>query len=396
MSQYDLVIVGAGTMGLFTGYNLAKDSAKVLMIDAFNPPHNFGSHHGETRITRQAIGEGLQYVPLAKYAYQVWNELQAETHEHIFLKTGVISFGGPKSKFVGNAKRGADEYGIDYEYFENGLELTKRWPDFQVPEDYIGLLEPDAGVVFPENILRNIRDKATTLGAELVVNSPVMEIQINENDVEVRTSSMSFTADKLIVTAGAYSNKIFSQIGLEHVRLEPTRRTVGWFYSDEHYYKADVFPGFFGDTEVGIYYGFPSINGEGVKVGRYFDMGHYEPEFIIKEFGAYEHDQTDLEEFLDEYMPKANKRFNRGAVCMFTNTSDENFILDQHPEHDHVIIGAGFSGHGFKFSPTIGRILADLAQKGETDFDISSFSIEREALNHLFSETMGSDHFSYD
>ena len=391
MTKYDVIVAGAGAMGMSAGYFLAKEGKKVLMIDAFDPPHTSGSHHGDTRIMRHANGEGIQYVPLALRSQEIWNYLQAQTNDPIFMKTGVISFGLPDSKFVDHALEGAQKYNIEHEYFEDGPSFHDRWADLQFEDKIHGVYEPHAGILFPENIIRTFKRLALDEGAELKVHEPVEEITILDQSVLIKTNKKAYTADQVIVAAGAYNNKLFAQMDL-NIKLEPSRRTIGWFDADETHYGADVFPGFFGETHHGVYYGFPSVLGTGVKIGKFYDIGNVEPEYMETVFNGYSHDEKDLRDFLNEHMPNATGNLNKGAVCMFTNTSDEDFVIDKHPQHDHIVLAAGFSGHGFKHSAAIGEILAQLAIKGESEIDISAFSAKREALNYLFSEK-GPSHF---
>lgn len=378
-NHYEVIVVGAGSMGMSAGYFLAKEGHDVLLIDAFDPPHDQGSHSGDTRIIRHANGEGLEYIPIALRSQEIWDELQANSNEQIFIKTGVLSFGDPTSDFVKIGLEGAEKYDIEVEYFENGQAFQEQWPDLQLPDDFHGFLEPNAGVLSTENAIRNFRRLALEHGAELSTSNPVLDLDVEEDKVTVTTKNDTYTADKIIISAGAYNNKLLPKVGLD-LKLAPTRRVVGWFEPDENLYSSDAFPSFFGDTPVGVYYGFPSIGGTGVKIGKYYQDDVLEPEFINRDFGAYDRDEGSLREFLEAYMPKSAGRLTHGAVCMFTNTKDEDFIVDLHPEHSNVAIAAGFSGHGFKHSSAIGEILKDLVTTGETEFDISSFSAQREAV----------------
>ena len=391
MKKYDVIVVGAGTMGMITGYELAKQGKSVMMIDAYDPPHSQGSHFGDTRINRHANGEGIEFVPLALRSQEVWDELQAETNEHVFMKTGVLSFGGPSSKFVEIAIEGAEKYNLESEFFETGSALRERWPDLDFEEEIRGFYEPNAGILFPENILRLYKKKAKEAGAHLIVNTPVTKIDVKEDSVTVYADREEFNADKLVLTAGAYTNKFLKDLDLDII-LEPARRTIAWFDSEEELYGSDVFPGFFGETHNGVYYGFPSIHGQGVKIGKYYDGGVSEPEYINREFNGLEHDEVDLRRFLEAHMPKAAGQLNKAAVCIFTNTSDETFVIDKHPKHDHIVIGAGFSGHGFKHAPAVAEMLSQLLLRGETEIDRTAFSIEREALKKRMTDT-GPEHF---
>lgn len=379
MTHYDVIVVGAGSMGMAAGYFLAKQGVKTLLVDAFDPPHTQGSHNGDTRLIRHAVGEGAEYVPLVLRAQEIWDSLQEMTHDQIFMKTGVVSFGGPDAEFIQKGLEGRDKYGIDVKYFENGEALRNRFPDLNVSNNTHGFLEPNAGVLFPENAILAFRRLAIEEGAELSIDNPVTNLDITEDSVTVETREDTFTADKLLVSAGAYSNKLLPQLGLD-LELKPSRRSIAWFDADEDYYSSDVFPGFVGVSSNGNFYGFPSIGGSGVKIGKHYVGDHSEPEFINKEFGSYPKDESLLRGFLDEYMPKAGGYLKRGEVCMYTLTEDRNFVIDLHPDYSNVAIAAGFSGHGYKYASAVGEVLAQLLTEGKTDLDISIFSAQRDAV----------------
>lgn len=376
--HYDVVVVGAGSMGMAAGYYLAKQGVNTLMIDAFDPPHEKGSHTGATRLIRHACGEGYDYVPLALRAQKLWDDLQETTNERIFTKTGVVTFGPSESLFVQTAINGGHEYELNIETL-SADEINERWPGITVPDGQIGCYEPDAGVLFSENCIRAFKRLALDAGAELKTNSPVMNIDVFEDSVKVDTNGESFTADKLIITGGAWNKKILDDLDLQ-IRIQPSRQTIAWFDSDDVLYKSDGFPGFFADVPTGVYYGFPSIDGTGLKIGRYDNGDNIDPSYYNDEFGAYEKDEKDICGFLDEYMKQANGSINVGKTCMFTNTPDENFVIDTHPEHDHIAIAAGFSGHGYKFSSAVGEVLSELVTNGETKQDISLFKATRPSL----------------
>lgn len=376
--HYEVIVVGAGSMGMAAGYYLAEQGVKTLMIDAFDPPHENGSHAGQTRLIRHACGEGLEYVPLALRAQELWNDLQAKTNERIFMKTGVVTYGPAESLFVQTAIEGGHKYKLNYESL-SADEINARWPGIKVPDGQIGCYEPEAGMLFSENSIRMFRRLALEKGAELKVHSPVTNIDIHEDSVKVDTAKESFTADKLIISGGAWNKKILEDLDMK-INIQPSRQTIAWFDSDDELYKADSFPGFFADVPTGVYYGFPSIDSGGFKIGRYDNGDDIDPAYYNKEFGTYEKDELDIRGFMSQYMEKANGSLNVGKTCLFTNTPDENFIIDKHPKHDHVAIAAGFSGHGYKFSSAVGEVLSELVTVGETKQDISLFRATRPSL----------------
>ncbi|QQK77245.1 N-methyl-L-tryptophan oxidase [Salicibibacter cibarius] len=377
-TDYDVIVVGAGSMGMAASYYLTRQGAKTLMIDAFDPPHANGSHHGETRIIRHAYGEGREYVPLAIRAQTLWDELQEEADETIFEKTGVLGFGPEGSAFIDEAIASSKEYSLSLDLLDAD-EINERWPGIQLPKGYKGCFEPESGVLYSENCIRAYRQLAEKNNATLLTNTPVMNIETYEDGVSVHTENGTFTSKKLVISAGAWNGKILSNLGLD-LPLQPTRQTVTWFDSDPSLYDAGAFPSFFVDMPMGVYYGFPGLDDYGLKIGR-FDVGQKtEPAYVNREYGIFPNDEGDVREFLETYMPEAAGKLNHGRACIFTRTPDEHFIVDLHPQHSHIAIAAGFSGHGFKFASVIGEILSQLALDGHTEHDISIFSLSRPEL----------------
>ncbi|HSI66386.1 MAG TPA: N-methyl-L-tryptophan oxidase [Planococcus sp. (in: firmicutes)] len=371
---YDVAIIGAGTMGMAAGAFLAQQHVKTVLIDAFDPPHTHGSHHGDTRIIRHAYGEGRHYVTLVKRAQQLWEELEKQTGSKIFERTGVLGLGPKESPFLQETMASAQKYGLQLEIM-SGIEVKERWPGFSVPDHFIGCFEAESGLIYSENAIQAYKKLAIEHGAQLVTNTPVQHIDVNDpNGVKISTEHATLYAKKVIVTAGAWAAKLLPDLALP---IEPTRKAVGWFEAPDDLYGADNFPSFFVEDEHRMFYGFPSMNGTGLKIGR-TDGGHaIDPNLQTQNFGLYETDEGDLRHALATYMPDANGKLNQGKTCLYTLSSDRHFIVDFHPENRDVILACGFSGHGFKFGSVMGEVLSQLAIKGQSEFDLSIFSLKR-------------------
>lgn len=373
--DYDVIIVGAGSMGMAAGYYLARDGKRVLLLDAHDPPHTEGSHHGETRIIRHAYGEGESYVAMALRAQVLWNELQNLSEEELFINTGVLTVARPESKFMQNVLRSAEAYGLNVEQLA-AEEINFRWNGFKVPEGYIGCHELESGVLMSENCIRAFKVQALKHGAILKVNTPVTAISAFDKHVEVAAGAESFTADSLIVTPGAAARKLLPMIGLS-LPLEELRTSFSWFETDERIYSAAGFPAYLFELPAEMYYGFPSINGTGVKIGRHDGGRLRNMQKPPEAFGTYEQDQQDVAGFAERCLPKVGKH-HLGKTCTYTNTPDGDFIIDQHPDYPHIVLACGFSGHGFKFSSAVGEILSELVTGDrESVLDIRPFSIHR-------------------
>lgn len=374
--NFETIIVGAGSMGMAAGFYLASQGKKVLLIDAYDPPHTEGSHHGETRIIRHAYGEGENYVPMALRAQELWMELETQSQENIFLQTGVLNVGAPDSPYMTNVMKSAETYSLPVEIL-TAKKMNEKWAGFHFTDDFIGCFEKNSGVLMVENCVRGFRELAEKNGATLKTNTNVKSITATESSVKVETDNETFTGKKLIVTAGRGTGPILSTLGLE-LPLQPTRKTFSWFDSDEDVYRAGKFPAFavnYPNSDE-LYYGFPSIDGAGVKIGRHDEGQPVDPNEELSDFGTFPEDEQDVKGFAERFMSN-EMPLKYGKTCVYTNTPDSDFIIDRHPKLKNVLFACGFSGHGFKFASAVGEILSQLAIDGKTEMDISNFSMDR-------------------
>lgn len=376
--MYDVVIVGAGSMGAAAGYFLAAKGLKTLMLDSFQPPHDRGSHHGDTRIIRHAYGEDRRYVPFALRAQKLWEELQETTGQTLFYRTGHLNAGPSNSKFLQELASSSIEFSLPLEKLTSS-EVEKRWPGITLPDNYAGFFEPTSGALKSELCVEAYLKLAVSEGATLRTDSRVRDVRVLPDGVSVHTDSDVFHANACVICAGAWAGKLLSSVGV-NVPLTPTRKTIAWFDVDEKQFGSDVFPTFLVEQPDSMFYGFPSIGGAGLKVGRHDGGQPVRPDGPIPGFGSYPEDAGDLTSFLARYMPGTEQNLKHGKVCMYTMTPDENFIIDLHPEYSHVAFAAGFSGHGFKFSSAVGQSLSQLIVSGRSELDLSLFSCRRGSL----------------
>lgn len=373
-SIFDVAVIGAGTMGMAAGAFLAKQQVKTLLIDAYDPPHNHGSHHGGTRMIRHAYGEGRQYVSLVQRAQQLWTELEEDSGYKIFEKTGVLGLGPEDSVFLHETIEAAKKYNLPLKVL-SANEITEKWPEIQLPEHYIGCLETESGLVYSEKAIQAYKEIALKNGAKLVTNSPVLQIEMNdENEIKIITANEEFLAKKIIVTVGAWASKLLPNLKLP---IQPVRKVVSWFETPKDKFDIGHFPSFYVDDVNKMFYGFPNIDGAGIKLGRTDGGQPIDPDKHSQNYGAYESDEGELRDFLQTYLPEANGKLVEGRTCLMTQSSDHHFIIDFHPENDQVILACGFSGHGFKFASVMGEVLSQLAVDGKTEHDISLFALNR-------------------
>lgn len=371
---YDVIIIGAGSMGMAAGYFVSKQGKKVLLLDAHDPPHSEGSHHGETRLIRHAYGEGASYVPLALRAQKLWLDLEKETGEKLFLKTGVLNAGMADSPFIENVINSADIHGLDVEVMNAG-QINNRWPGFKLPENMVGCFEKDSGVLMSEKGIQAYKNAALRHGATLQASRKVDKIDIEEETVCVRSEGDLFRGKTLLVTAGSGTSSLLDKLGLK-LPLQTVRKTFSWFRADERVYGSSVFPSYTFDFGDEMYYGFPSIDGAGVKIGRHDGGQPLAAGQVSLPYGSFPEDEQDVSSFSEKVMSE-KLPLKTGKICKYTNTPDNDFIIDRHPDHSHIFFACGFSGHGFKFASAIGEILADLAVEKKPQIDLSAFSVSR-------------------
>ncbi|GKU79109.1 N-methyl-L-tryptophan oxidase [Paenibacillus sp. L3-i20] len=371
--NYDIIIAGAGSMGMSAGYYLAKQGVKTLLIDAFDPPHSSGSHHGDTRLMRHVYAGNHTYTKMAIRADQLWRDLEEVSGTPLLIRSGVLNMGATGSQVLKEKLDHANSHHIRVEIL-NANEIQRRWNGIHVPDHYAGLYEPEAGFLFSEKVVQTYRDQALLHGASLLTNTTITNIESDNNHVTVTTNQGSFRAAKLIMSMGAWFDTASHFIKLP---IRPLRKAVAWFEAEESLFDYKQFPGFtIGDGEKG-FYGFPSFNGSGVKIGRH-DAGQlWSPDHRFEPYGHYPADELDLRAALESFFPRAAGKVLKGAVCKYEMTPDEDFIIDRHPLHSNIVIAGGFSGHGFKFASVVGEILTDLIIKGKSEHDTTPFAISR-------------------
>jgi len=384
-AHYDVVVVGAGSMGMSAGYHLAARGVRTLLLDKFDPPHREGSHHGEPRLIRHAYSGGLAYIRLALRADELWRELEERTGESLLYRSGVLNIADSELYAYEERMAEAGRAGIPVERLD-AEEIRRRWPGWTLPDGYEAMYEPRAGYLRSERCVAAYRQAAVEEGAVVVAGASVFRIDaVSGGGVTVHSTKGVFRADQAILSAGAWFETLEPFIRLP---IRAVRKTVGWFRPANAQFDEGRFPGFTLGTPQGGYYGFPSIGGAGVKIGRHdggtdWSAAEGKPP---SPFGSLPEDEGDLRGALETYLPDAAGQLVRGAACKYELTPDDQFIIDRHPAHRNVWIAGGFSGHGFKFASAVGETLADLAQRGAARHDISPFAIARFDETNAYAE----------
>ncbi len=378
--HFNTIVVGVGSMGSATCYQLAKRGRRVLGLEQFDVPHMRGSYHGHTRIIRLAYYEHPSYVILLRRAYELFHELEKVTGEKVLHYTGSIDAGPADSWVFRGALQSATQFDLPHEVM-TGSEMQQRFPGYRFPHDLMGLYQPQGGFLVPERCIVGYAEAAMNLGAEIHGREKVLGYDAEPGGgVRVRTDRDEYTADTLVITAGAWDAALMPQLrGL----AVPERQVLAWLQPQRpEHFRPSNFPVFNCLVDEGRFYGFPVHGVPGFKFGKYH---HFQetgtPEQLSGDLAQpTERDERMLREFASRYFPEGSGPTMTLAACMFTNTPDGHFIIDQHPQLPQVFYASPCSGHGFKFSSVIGEIMADLAERGESRWDINLFRADRFGL----------------
>ncbi len=371
--HFDAVVVGVGGMGSATVYHLARRGRRVLGLERFDVPNEMGSSHGVTRIIRLAYYEDPAYVPLLRRAYELWRELQAIVGETLLHLTGSIDAGPPGSLVFEGSLRSCRLHDLPHEVLTSA-ELSRRYPAYRLPAETLALFQPEGGFLLPERCIVAHVVAAQALGAEVHGREAVLEWEPRGDGVRVWTERGVYDADRLVLTVGAWAGHLHPRLAPLAV---PERQVLAWLQpAQPGLFAPERFPVFNLVVEEGRYYGFPVFGVPGFKFGRYHHREErVDPDRLDRE--CHPEDEQLLRAFAERYFPDGAGPTMALKVCMFTNSPDEHFILDVDPANPRVVIGAGFSGHGFKFCSVVGEILADLVDRGESRHDVRLFRLAR-------------------
>ena len=367
-NSYDVIVVGLGAMGSATTYELARRGRNVLGIDMFSPGHDQGSSHGHHRLIRKSSFRADGYVPLAERAFELWRELEELSGQELLKILGEVRMAFDAGLYsAGPGTAGMVEL-LDEQ------SLRERFPGFRLHEGMIATYEAEAGFLRPEACIAANLLMAEKHGASLHLNEEVTGWSIDGDGVRVETNKGSYSAGQLAITTGPWAAELLADLNLP---MSVMRIVNGYFEPDRpEWWKAENgAPDFLLSVPEGNYYGMPSVEGIGLKIGRHENGEITTARTIRRTVDDSEIDM--LRNVLDLYMPGASGTLIQAVTCMYTNTVDDDFVVDRHPEHGHVVLGCGFSGRGFKFSGVVGEVLTELLTDGKTRHDIEFLSARR-------------------
>lgn len=371
MTPYDVIVVGTGGIGSATVHQLAKRGVRVLGLDRFPAGHDRGSSHGATRVIRQAYFEHPDYVPLLKQAYRLWAELETDTGVSLYDPVGLLEVGPPHGLIIPRLRQCAREHQLAIDELDS-QSLPLEFPAFHFPEDFVGVFEREAGYLWVERAVTCHLDEARRLGAALSLAETVENWSVlATGECEVRTNKSTYRSAKLILTAGPWAGTF---LGTATCRLRVLRKHLHWLPSRSDHPPARCT--FLAEMPDGIYYGFPALDQRGLKVGEH-SGGEVVTDPLRASREPDEQDTQRVRRFVTACLPEAVWPPVDHAVCFYTMSADDQFIVDLHPQHRQVAFCAGLSGHGFKFAPILGKILADLALESQTPEPIGFLSRSR-------------------
>lgn len=371
---YDVIVVGVGATGAAACLQLARRGKRVLGLERYDIPNAMGSSHGETRMIRLAYFEGPAYVPLVLRAHRLWQELGVQAGEELLHVTGTLDLAPVGAGIVEASRDSCELSGLPYELLDRSA-LLRRWPQFELPPDYGGLLQPGGGFVASERGIVVQAGLAIDAGADIRAQERVLSFEPTASGgVSVTTERGRYEAGTLILAPGGWISRFVPDLA---PFAEPHRRVFGWFRAEQPAgFDMGRFPCFTLLVEEGHFYGFPRWQHPGVKFGGpHGGLSPCDPESFARQ--ASPGDVDELRAVLRRYIPAAAGDTLALRVCFYTVTPDEHFVIDRLPGVPQVIVASACSGHGYKFSPALGEVLADLACGETPPYDLSLFSIDR-------------------
>jgi len=371
----DLIVIGAGAIGSATAFQAARAGASVLLLEQYAIDHQRGSSHGGSRIIRYVYDHPI-YVRLARASFAAWRDLEAETGETFYIRTGGIDFAPPDEPLFTLMRQTLTATGIPHELWSSA-ETMQRFPQFHLEQDTQVLYQADTGILRASKAVRAFVRLAQTGGVMVKENSPVTNIAVHPDSVTVTAGGEQFEGARLVLAAGGWMSQWLEPMGIS-LPLQPVAAQENYFdVKSSEAFTPERFPVWMGHLQHHygeILYGMPDIDGYGIKIGRHGgppmdpDSSDRTPDAQL---------MATLNAFARQYFPDAQATPKSSRACIYTNTPDGHFVIDTHPEHAHVTITSCCSGHGFKFSPALGQIISNLALTGKHDPDNKLFRMDR-------------------
>ncbi len=370
--MHDFAVIGLGAIGSATAAELVRRGHSVIGFDRYTPPHTMGSAHSETRMIREAWYHGSPYLPLVRDARRRWKNLERSSGRTLLRTAGALMMGPEDGRaFAGIPLRAVAQPDTDH-FLLSAEDVVARFPWLRPDPGTVTIYEPGAAIFSLEACIEAMLEAAG--GADLRFDEPAVGWSASASGVRVRTKGATYPARRLAIAAGAWTPQLLSELFLP---LEVERTVQYWFEpAGEHADTLAEGPAWVWELErEGTWYGFPPT-ARGLKAGMHFQAGRgTDVERVDREVGASETEA--LRRLFGRYAPGVAGALAHASVCLYTNTADEDFILDRHPDHPGVVLFAGGSGHAFKFAPVLGSLMADLLTDEPPGLGLPIFSIDR-------------------
>ncbi|HSL69104.1 MAG TPA: N-methyl-L-tryptophan oxidase [Longimicrobiales bacterium] len=348
----DVFVAGLGVMGSAAAHALARAGLHVVACDERIPPHDRGSSHGESRIIRAAYFEHPLYAPLARRAAELWRGLEQECGRSLLRITGGLNIGPVDGTLVSGALASARQHAIPHEVL-SATQLSERFPGLRVRSSDVAVFEPDAGILNPEECVAAQLDAARRAGAELHLAEPLVNWRRTGTGFRIDTAAGSYRADTLVLALGPWLPAFRARLP-----LQVARQAVFWFApATPQLYTPDRLPHYLIEFEPNrVFYGFPDL-GSGVKCAIHHEGERTTPDLVDRTMRSAEY--AAVSELVARFLPGALGELRRFSVCLYTNTPDLHFLLDQDRDEAGVWLMSACSGHGFKFAPAVAELLVE-------------------------------------
>ncbi len=342
-------------MGALSAWRLSVRGVRVIGFERFRPGHDRGSSHGDTRIFRTAYFESPEYVPLLQRANRLWRQLEKDSGAELLTITGGLAIGPLHGQLVAGVLASARENHLPHRLMDTA-EMERRFPQHRLERGEVGVLEEEAGFLRPERSVAAAAARAEAVGARLLTETEVIAIEATGGGVVIETSRGRYAAERALIAAGAWTSKLLPELRLP-LRVE--RQVMAWLAVDDSpAFAPQRFPVYMREVEAGRFrYGFPTTDGRSIKLGVHHEGTEADPDSIDRE--VREADLQPLRDFARDKLRGVTGQVVEACVCMYTNTPDERFLATSPGDLPGVTVLSACSGHGFKFAPVMGELIAD-------------------------------------
>lgn len=371
--RYDVIVVGGGVVGVSTAYLLARRGRRVLLLERYAPAHEHGSSHGDSRMIRFDYEEHA-YVEMAARAFRAWEDLTKRLGRPLFGQTGICNLAPDGAEVLDTLEAQLQDCELPFERL-SGTSFTRRFPQLNLPRNSEAIYQPDSAVLFADEVVRSLWDCVREDGVEALSETEVVSIDPHEERVEVTASDgRAWSGTCLVLAAGGWTGRWLDALGID-APLVVTRELLGYFpQAGPVRHEAGVMPNVIDYHTPDPFYCVPQVRVPGVKAGCH-RTGR-----VVDADDPEEMDGDNLaavQEFIGRRCPHLSRDPVAVKHCLYTNSADYHFILDRHPDYSNIVVAAGFSGHGFKFGPVLGEILAARLFDETPPVDTSLFGLER-------------------